>query len=286
MNGPDARRTPQRVSLASCLLLALLPGVLPAANATVANATAATRCDDAAAAVARTNDEFEDAHRSGDVAAMGRLLGADFELFHSGAVPSQVEDRAAFIKRLSAMPPGLFLSRKIDGLVVRQFGDIATASGYLTTTSKSRWTGNRIKENRFHFLRVFRRDGCRWTMVNWHSGWAAQDRKEADFITDYLARFPAEAASTTGVAANGEQVYREACAFCHDNGAMGAPLRSDRKYWKNAAANMARLYERALAGYAGERGVMPAKGGRVDLPDAAVRAAVDHLIATDPPTAR
>jgi cytochrome c5 len=276
MNGPDVRRRPQWVSVAVCLFLAALPAALPAA----------ARCDDPAVAVARANDEFEDAHRSGDVAAMGRLLAADFELFHSGAVPSQVEDRAAFIKRLSGMPPGLFLSRKVDGLVVRQFGDIATASGYLTTTSKSRWTGNRIKENRFHFLRVFRRQGCGWTMVNWHSGWAAQDRKEADFITDYLARFPAEAASTPGVAANGEQVYREACAFCHDNGAMGAPLRADRKYWKNAAADMARLYERALVGYAGERGVMPAKGGRVDLPDTAVRAAVDHLVAADTPTPR
>ena len=276
MNGPDARRRPQWVSVAVCLFLAALPAALPAA----------ARCDDPAVAVARANDEFEDAHRSGDVAAMGRLLAADFELFHSGAVPSQVEDRAAFIKRLSGMPPGLFLSRKVDGLVVRQFGDIATASGYLTTTSKSRWTGNRIKENRFHFLRVFRRQGCGWTMVNWHSGWAAQDRKEADFVTDYLARFPAEAAAAPGGAANGEQVYREACAFCHDNGAMGAPLRADRNYWKNAAANMARLYERALVGYAGERGVMPAKGGRVDLPDAAVRAAVDHLVAADTPTPR
>jgi cytochrome c len=67
---------------------------------------------------------------------------------------------------------------------------------------------------------------------------------------------------------------------------MGAPLRADRKYWKNAAADMARLYERALVGYAGERGVMPAKGGRVDLPDTAVRAAVDHLVAADTPTPR
>jgi cytochrome c5 len=59
---------------------------------------------------------------------------------------------------------------------------------------------------------------------------------------------------------------------------MGAPLRSDRAYWITAGADRARLYERSINGYSGTRGVMPAKGGRIDLSDEAVRSAVDRLL--------
>jgi cytochrome c5 len=116
-------------------------------------------------------------------------------------------------------------------------------------------------------------------MVVWHSGWAVAERREAEFISDYLAVFPKEApALSAGAAGAGVAVYREACAVCHDNGAMGAPSIGDRAHWQAAATDRARLYERAIAGYAGPKGVMPAKGGRQDLSDAAVKAAVDHLI--------
>ena len=38
------------------------------------------------------------------------------------------------------------------------------------------------------------------------------------------------------------------------------------------------LYEHALKGYQGSSGVMPAKGGRADLSDDLVKAAVDHMV--------
>ena len=38
------------------------------------------------------------------------------------------------------------------------------------------------------------------------------------------------------------------------------------------------LYMHALAGFQGEKGFMPPKGGRVDLSDDEIRAAVDYLI--------
>jgi|688.fasta_scaffold22909_6 cytochrome c5 len=230
-------------------------------------------------AVLRANAQFEEAHRIGEVAAMERLLADDFTLFHSGTLDSQVESKEAFIRRLSTMPAGLFRSRDLEGVVVKVFGDMAIAHGYLRTRSSSTWTGGRLKENRYHFLRVFRRERVGWRMVVWHSGWAVAERREAEFISDYLAVFPKEGpALSAGAAGAGLAVYREACAVCHDNGAMGAPSIGDRAHWQAAAADRARLYERAIGGYAGPKGVMPAKGGRLDLSDADVKAAVDHLI--------
>ena len=38
------------------------------------------------------------------------------------------------------------------------------------------------------------------------------------------------------------------------------------------------LYQHALGGYQGKTGVMPAKGGRTDLPDDIVKQGVDYLV--------
>ena len=39
------------------------------------------------------------------------------------------------------------------------------------------------------------------------------------------------------------------------------------------------MYENAIKGFQGAKGVMPAKGGRADLKDADVKAAVDYMVA-------
>jgi cytochrome c5 len=38
------------------------------------------------------------------------------------------------------------------------------------------------------------------------------------------------------------------------------------------------LYKHAIEGYTGKGGVMPAKGGRTDLSDDLVKAAVDYMV--------
>ncbi|RYY90710.1 MAG: cytochrome c5 family protein, partial [Comamonadaceae bacterium] len=38
------------------------------------------------------------------------------------------------------------------------------------------------------------------------------------------------------------------------------------------------LYEHAIKGFQGKKGVMPAKGGNTALPDADVKAAVDYMV--------
>jgi cytochrome c5 len=86
---------------------------------------------------------------------------------------------------------------------------------------------------------------------------------------------PAPAAVPTDVA-KGQQIYRQACAFCHDKGAAGAPKIGDKPVWApRIAQGMDVLYTSSIRG----KGAMPAKGGNPSLADTDVKAAVDYLVA-------
>ena len=77
---------------------------------------------------------------------------------------------------------------------------------------------------------------------------------------------------------SGEEVYNAACVVCHGAGIAGAPKVGDVAAWTaRIAQGTDKLYSNAIDGYQGAAGVMPAKGGRVDLSDDAVRAAVDYM---------
>lgn len=78
---------------------------------------------------------------------------------------------------------------------------------------------------------------------------------------------------------SGPQVYNEACIVCHGNGVGGAPMLSDAAAWEpRIAKGPEMLYGHAINGFQGEVGYMPAKGGRMDLSDDEVRAAVDYML--------
>lgn len=78
----------------------------------------------------------------------------------------------------------------------------------------------------------------------------------------------------------GEATYRQVCANCHRMGVAGAPRTGDAAAWApRLAKGREVLYRHAIEGFTGEQGVMPAKGGRRDLSDEAVTAAVDHMLA-------
>lgn len=77
----------------------------------------------------------------------------------------------------------------------------------------------------------------------------------------------------------GPQVYNVACLACHGGGIGGAPATGDAAAWgPRIAQGNDVLYEHALAGFQGSAGFMPPKGGRVDLSDGEINAAVDYLI--------
>ncbi len=78
-------------------------------------------------------------------------------------------------------------------------------------------------------------------------------------------------------AQDGKAVYEKACGLCHGTGVAGAPKLGSAADWASRIARgVPALYKVALEGSA--KG-MPPKGGRSDLSDAEVRAAVDHLVA-------
>jgi cytochrome c5 len=78
---------------------------------------------------------------------------------------------------------------------------------------------------------------------------------------------------------DGPSLYEAACKACHDQGIGGAPKTGDKAAWApRIAQGKDTLYKHALEGYTGKAGVMPPKGGRIDLSDDLIRLGVDHLV--------
>lgn len=96
---------------------------------------------------------------------------------------------------------------------------------------------------------------------------------------------PAALVKTAAAAARepwtAEQVYTQVCAACHDAGIAGAPKTSDKAAWaarKAAAGGVDALVASAIKGKQGANGVMPARGGKADLSDDEVKAAVELML--------
>jgi cytochrome c5 len=80
-------------------------------------------------------------------------------------------------------------------------------------------------------------------------------------------------------AADGQKVYQSVCAMCHRTGVAGAPKLGDVAAWEGRIAQgIDVLYERSIKGFKGDKGTMPARGGRASLSDAEVKAAVDYIV--------
>jgi len=98
-----------------------------------------------------------------------------------------------------------------------------------------------------------------------------------------LAIVPSISAEPAGTAvtmpASGAEVYQQVCVACHGQGIGGAPRAGDAAAWGGRVAKgKSTLYQHAIEGFKGEAGLMPPKGGRTDIPDELIRAAVDHMI--------
>lgn len=88
------------------------------------------------------------------------------------------------------------------------------------------------------------------------------------------------AAPAAGPSVDGKKVYDTSCVACHSTGIAGSPKLGDKAAWTaRIAQGMNVLHERAIKGYQGKAGVMPAKGGNIALSDAEVRGAVEYLVA-------
>ena len=78
----------------------------------------------------------------------------------------------------------------------------------------------------------------------------------------------------------GLEVYNNVCIACHaPPGIGGAPALGDTDAWAPRIAQGAdTLIDHALNGFSGETGLMPRKGGRVDLSDEEIIEAVEYMV--------
>jgi len=89
----------------------------------------------------------------------------------------------------------------------------------------------------------------------------------------------APAAPAPAAVLSGEQVYSTTCIACHAAGIAGAPKFGDKGAWApRLGQGLAVLHKHALEGFQGKSGVMPPKGGRVDLADQSIANAVDYMV--------
>ena len=67
--------------------------------------------------------------------------------------------------------------------------------------------------------------------------------------------------------------------MCHSSGMAGAPILGDKADWQERlASGMETVYDHAINGFQGAKGMMPAKGGQTQLSDEQVRNAVDFMV--------
>jgi len=80
-------------------------------------------------------------------------------------------------------------------------------------------------------------------------------------------------------AMSGADVYNSSCALCHGAGLAGAPVFGDQAQWSpRIAQGIETLKKHAIEGFAGSAGVMPPKGGFVNLSDDEVAGAVEYMV--------
>lgn len=78
---------------------------------------------------------------------------------------------------------------------------------------------------------------------------------------------------------DGEMIYNNVCMACHTTGAGGAPKLLTTEWDARIALGEELMLQHAIEGYTGELGIMPAKGGRIDLTDEQVKVTVDFMLA-------
>ena len=91
---------------------------------------------------------------------------------------------------------------------------------------------------------------------------------------------------TDPILARGRVVYLEACDRCHRIGKAGAPRTGERDAWSaRIDPGLEVLVERAINGFESPKGnEMPARGGKDELSDDDVTAAVKFMVHLVPPT--
>lgn len=107
--------------------------------------------------------------------------------------------------------------------------------------------------------------------------------RAALLIAAGLAAAPLSAADAP---AEGQRIFARVCSACHANDLSEAPQLKQPAMWTaRIAKGRDTLLAHALNGFVGPSGEeMPPRGGRPELTDAEVSAALDYIIATVNPS--
>ncbi|MCB1583696.1 MAG: c-type cytochrome [Marinicella sp.] len=92
-----------------------------------------------------------------------------------------------------------------------------------------------------------------------------------------VEKAPAEVAIAFDGSLDGEMIYNNVCSACHGTGAGGAPTLTTAEWEPRLEKGMDAVISNAIAGFMGEQGLMPAKGGRNDLSEEQVKATVEYM---------
>jgi cytochrome c5 len=77
----------------------------------------------------------------------------------------------------------------------------------------------------------------------------------------------------------GKAVYTANCAVCHKDGIAGAPKLGNKTAWApRIKQGVAVLISKSIKGFQGKVGVMPPKGGNVQLTDQQIGDAVYYIV--------
>ena len=77
----------------------------------------------------------------------------------------------------------------------------------------------------------------------------------------------------------GEAIYKTVCITCHQSGIVGAPKLGDKTNWApRLTQGIETLFTHSLHGFKGNTGIMPPKGGQLQVPNDDIKAAVAYMI--------
>ena len=77
---------------------------------------------------------------------------------------------------------------------------------------------------------------------------------------------------------DGQMIYDNVCMACHTTGAGGAPKLEAAAWEGRLDKGLDMVVTNAIDGYQGDLGIMPAKGGRMDLTDEQVKVTVEYML--------
>lgn len=85
-------------------------------------------------------------------------------------------------------------------------------------------------------------------------------------------------AAAFGGSLDGAEIYNNVCTACHTAGIAGSPKMVAAEWEARLEQGMDTLVDKAIAGFTGDAGYMPPRGGKMDLTDEQVRVTVQWMV--------